>query len=314
MTTTIYDNRKNPWATIGRDVQGASNLEEVMRSANLDWNVFKTPVQAGGWDIPNCFSMGRYVAATGGRSEWKHFGIVTERYKPVQNIDAFRFLEGIVGEELEYETAGCIKWGKQTFVSCKMKKQWMVGDDLIDNYLLCSNSHDGRSSLRYAITPVRVACQNALYGALKKAKRVYSVRHFNNAEMRLEEARHALGLSVAYMENFVEYGNRAIDTKCTDEKLEGLYDVLFGEKESKEGRALTIRNRNIEKLESCLVAPDLTVYNGSVWQVLNAVSDFETHVKPTTSAMRENLAGRILDGNMSLYDKTVKYFSEMLAV
>ena len=312
--TIITKERMKPWTGVGRNVQGASSLEQVMKEANLDWQIEKKQMQVNGRDVVNLYSMGRNIARDFGQYDWKHFGVVTKRYNPIQNIDAFRFLEEIVGEELDYETAGCVKWGKKTFVSCKMKKQWMIGDDAIDNYLLCSNSHDGKGSLHYAITPVRVVCQNMLYGAMKKAKRVYSVRHFESASMRLEEARHVLGLSVAYMDNFVEFGNRAIDKAYGRDKLEGLFDVLFGKKEDKEGRGLTIRNRNIRALIDCMDAPDLNAYHGSVWQVLNAVSDFETHVKPTTDSMRENLAGRILDGNLSLYDKTVKYFSEVLAV
>lgn len=317
MTTTIFDSRKKPWTTVGHDVQNASSLEDVMLAADLNWEIEKRQVQVDGKNVPNCYSIGRSIERNFGQSDWKHFGIVTKRYQPIQNVEAFQFLEELIGDELEFETAGCIKWGKKTFISCKMKREWMIGDDAIENYLLCSNAHDGTSSLRYAITPVRVRCQNMLYGALKEAqkiKRVYSIRHFESASMRLEEARHALGLSVAYMDNFVEFGTRAIDKAYGRDKLEGLFDVLFGKKEEKTGKALTIRNKNIRALIDCMDAPDLNAYHGSVWQVLNAVSDFETHVKPNTENMRENLTGRILDGNLSLYDKTVKYFSEVLAV
>lgn len=76
--------------------------------AGLDWTVEQTPVfMDDGTEIKN------YKANI--RSDDKTvLGIVTNRYKIVQNADAFSFTDAIVGETedgiVRYETAGSLIW------------------------------------------------------------------------------------------------------------------------------------------------------------------------------------------------------------
>ena len=42
-------------------------------------------------------------------------GVVGDRYKVVQNIDAFKFTDDLIGGDVRYETAGSLRDGKQVF-------------------------------------------------------------------------------------------------------------------------------------------------------------------------------------------------------
>lgn len=304
---TMFSVREKPWHGLGKVIEEAPNLEEAIQLAGLDWNVVKKPVFCMGKAIPDRFGVCREVEP----GNFYPFGIVSGKYKPIQNREAFDFLESIVGEELEYETGGSLFNGAKTFITCKMKKEWLIGDDLIQCYLLCSNSHDGKNALKVAITPVRVVCNNTLEGALRCPKRVFSVHHYSDVKSKVAEAQKILGFTNDYMDQFVEFGNRAIDTRVTYDQMNEMFDAVFGKKEDKApGRASTIRKNNIGCLIDCMDVEDLENYRGTVWQCLNAVSDFETHYKPSTDRMRENAFGRILSGNMQLYKKATDYFTQ----
>jgi len=73
----------------------------------------------------------------------------------------------------------------------------LVGDQ-VDMYLLFTNSHDGSSSIRVAITPIRVVCQNTLTYGLKAAKRTWSIRHTSGAKERLNQATMALKMTYRF--------------------------------------------------------------------------------------------------------------------
>lgn len=307
---TMFSVRQKPWHGLGKVIENAPNLEEAIQLAGLDWEVVKKPVFCMGKAVKDRFGVCREVEP----GNFYPLGIVSNKYQPIQNREAFDFLESIVGEELEYETGGSLFNGAKTFITCKMKKEWIVGDDLIECYLLCSNSHDGKNALKVAITPVRVVCNNTLEEALGAYKRVFSVHHYSNVKDKVDEAKKVLGFANNYMDKFVESGNRMINTRLTSYQMNGMFDAIFGKKEDKtSGRAATIRKNNISCLIDCMDVEDLENYRGTVWQCLNAVSDFETHYKPTTDRMRENAFGRICSGNMELYKKATDYFNAILA-
>lgn len=303
---TMFSVREVPWHGLGTVIDEAPDLEEAIKLSGLDWDVVKMPIYCMNRPISGRFGICREVEP----GNFHTFGIVSQKYVPIQNREAFDFLEAIVGEELEYETGGSLYNGAKTFITCKMKKEWKVGDDLIECYLLCSNSHDGKNALKVAITPVRVVCNNTLELAFKRMRRIFSVQHYSDATKKVDEARKVLGFADGYMEEFVEFGNRMIDTRMSYDQMTGMFDSVFGKKDDvKSKRGMTTLNKNVRSLIDCMDAKDLQDYRGTVWQALNAISDFETHRKPTTERMRENSFSRILSGNMTLYKKATNYLA-----
>ena len=178
-----------------------------------------------------------------------------------------------------------------------------VADDAIDTYLLLSNGHDGYHALRAAVTPVRVVCQNTLNLALAGAKRSWTMFHSRDIREKIREARTALGLTAAYMDEFTEFGNRAADTKVSPGKIEFLADALFRPQEMTEASKRTME-RKIAGFEACLRAPDVRPYAGTVWGVLNAVSDFETHRGQAAAVLN-----KVLNDRLSLTKKAFAFLA-----
>lgn len=80
-------------------------------------------------------------------------GIVTDRYKVVQNEEAFAFTDALLGEGVRYETAGSLQGGKRTWMLARLPHQYIISGDEISPYLVFMNSHDGTGAIKTAITP-----------------------------------------------------------------------------------------------------------------------------------------------------------------
>ena len=111
-------------------------------------------------------------------------GIVSDRYKVVQNEDAFQFTDDLLGEGVTYETAGALQGGRKVWLLARMPQRYVIAGDEITPYMVFMNSHDGSSGVKVAMTPIRVVCQNTLNLALDSAKRIWAAipaRHSHTA-------------------------------------------------------------------------------------------------------------------------------------
>lgn len=116
-------------------------------------------------------------------------GMVTERYEPLQNEEAFSFFDPIINQKTAtFETAGALGVGERVWVLAKMPEVIEVvrGDDC-NKYLLLSNTHSGQGSVTVKFTAIRVVCQNTLLWALKDGQQAFRVRHSRRMSDRLSE-------------------------------------------------------------------------------------------------------------------------------
>lgn len=95
--------RETPWHGLGIRVTEAPDSREALRLAGLNWRVLQEPVHTKeGAVIPG------YRANVRDRDQ-KVLGIVSQRYKIIQNEEAFAFTDDLLGEGVRYETAGSLQ-------------------------------------------------------------------------------------------------------------------------------------------------------------------------------------------------------------
>jgi len=166
-----------PWHGLGTVLEDPpETASQAIRAAGLDWEVQKEPMEAvvavnGSYRavaVPDNYAMVRRKVENG-VTRLDTLGVVGQQYKPIQNIDAFRFFDRVIETGLvTYDTAGSLKGGRIVWALARLKNTMrIIGDDLVDKYLLLTNSHNGSSPVTIAFTPVRVVCQNTLAMALK---------------------------------------------------------------------------------------------------------------------------------------------------
>ena len=154
----------------------------------------------------------------------------------------------------------------------------MILDDEIGNYLCFTNSHDGKSSLKVAITPVRVVCKNTLNIAINGAKRIWSTRHMGTIEGRQREAIQTLNLASAYLDKFENTANEMVKIRSD---INEFLDKMFPISDDMTPRI----KRNIESNRDEILAiynmkDDLGNFRGTAWGTFNSFADWYSNSEP----------------------------------
>ena len=297
--------REKPWHGLGVMVKEAMTSADALRLAGLDWTVRQEEV----FDIRGK-AISEYRANVR-ESDNSVLGIVGDRYRVVQNAEAFRFTDELIGGDVRYETAGSLREGRQIWLLAKMPPEKLAGDET-EPYICFTNSHDGGGAVRVCMTPVRVVCNNTLNLALSKAQRVWSMRHTESVAGKLNEARDCLFRARKYMDDLAEYAEAARRKKIQDDEIKRILNEMFplNVKEDAEEKKIEAAKKRVQKMKDeymvCYFAPDLKNLRGTAWGAINAMSDFVSHNMPhqNTKNYAVNNWSRIMSGHAVL-DKMV---------
>ncbi len=296
---TMFYVREAPWHGLGVRVESALNSEDALVMSGLNWNVIQKPIMTtSGNPIPG-------YKANIRDTDNRVLGVVTDRYRVVQNSEAFAFTDGLLGEGVRYETAGSLQDGKKIWILAKLPDKYIIEGEQIDPYLVFSSSHDGSGSIKVAMTPIRVVCQNTLNLAMSTAKRSWSTIHIGDLAAKMDEAHNTLLLAEKYMGRLGMEFSRLSKIKLSDQKVMEYIDLLLPMDE----QPTDIHRKNITRIRDDMKrryfeAPDLKRVGKNAYRFINAVSDFATHAKPlrTTANYQENMFAKTIEGN-PLIDK-----------
>ena len=299
MVESMFSVREKPWHGLGTIVMEAPTSAEALKAAGLDWEVVQEPVYTDNRELIKGYK------ANVRNSDRKVLGVVSDRYQVVQNTDAFSFTDELLGKGVRYETAGSLQEGKKVWLLARLPKEYVIAGERISPYLVFSNTHDGSGSVKVAVTPVRVVCNNTLNLALSTASRSFSMIHTGSIKDRIQEAKETLFMAENYMENLGIEFEQLRRQKMTDAQVKEYVEQLLPM-----GKEPTpIQSRNTLRLRQGMMgryydAPDLKKVGNNAYRFINAVSDFATHAEPLrrTANYKENLFGRTIDGN-PLIDK-----------
>ncbi len=296
---TMFYTRTAPWHGLGTRVEDAPGSKEALEAAGLNWQVIQKEI---------CTQDGRIIPGFRANirdQDQRVLGVVTNRYKVVQNEEAFAFTDQLLGEGVTYETAGSLQDGRRTWILARLPQRYIISGDEITPYLVFMNSHDGTGAIKAAMTPVRVVCQNTLNLALATAKRSWSTNHTGDIRGKLKDAEQTLLYAGHYMKELGKAIDQLNQIRLSDQRVYEYIDELFPIMEE----ATEMQKKNIVRLREevklrYFEAPDLRNTGKNAYRFINAVSDFATHAKPLKERTnyRENLFGRTVEGNI-LIDK-----------
>lgn len=282
-TAMFYTGEEAPWHRLGTRLDEPATAREAIVAAGLDYEVELTSLET-----TDCKPVPQRKAVVRSDTE-EVIGVVGNSYVPVQNREAFGYLDAVVADGgLRYHTAGALGKGERIWLLAKLPGHIRIkgGDDVVEKFLLLSNSHNASSALKVFFTPIRVVCQNTLSMAESTGRgQGVSILHKGNLTAKIQEAQRVLGLAERFYADAAERINFLANHYPASEQLRHYFKTLYPDPDS----ASNTRAKNIrEKLTSLFdtgIGMDIPEIRHSSWAALNAVTEWVDHNRNSTTRL-----------------------------
>ena len=292
-------NRTLTWHTLAKSIvrpnETLTTAEMLDRAQLSGWNVRKEPViyPVGIKSLSKDFYVLRDTA-----NGIESMAVVGDKYHPYQNEEMLAFADNLLDGGAKWESAGFFRQGKTIFGALTIDHEFTIAgaNDTTKTYLLVSSSHDGSSSIRACVTPVRVICQNTLSLAFKRATQSWSVRHTAGTAGRMEEARVALDLTHKYMDEFSILANDLFTQEITNQKFDEIYEAVYPKPVDDAKASLTRWTQNFDLTRGLYLNAETNAnITGTKWGALNAMTEridwFRNGDKPMSEGMSASASG-----------------------
>lgn len=289
---------EEPWHGLGTKLDRPATAAEAIDAAGLDYDVTTVPLVTADGEFGGMAVDGSFAAV---RTDTREvFGTVGRMWKPIQNREAFGFLDAVAAESrIEYHTAGALGKGERVWILARMPGVIRVAgsDDTIEKYLLLSNSHNGESSLRVLWTPQRVVCRNTLATALARGEGSgIAIRHCGDLQAKVREAQRVLGLAERFYDDLPALIDGLAAYKPTVNQVESYFKALYPDpidpERSPRAADYAAETRGIlTDLFDSGMGHDMPGIKGSMWCATNAVTEYIDHHK--TSRKSVNLSSQV---------------------
>lgn len=298
----FFSVKEKAWHNLGTILkENPKTSQDALKEAGLDYNV----------DLfPNMIQTPNGLIESGSFSTVRTdtFQILGNslgnRYEIFQNTQAFDFFDSVIGENLAlYETAGALGNGETIFITAKLPNYIKVGgNDVIEQYVILTHSHDGTGAIKAGFTPIRVVCNNTLNAALRGGlKNQISIRHTKNASAKLNEAAKVWNMINTLSPEIEAKFNQMAKVRITDQKVLDLIGQIFVGTQDKDGNYSTrITNIREEVLGYMYDHETQKDIKGTLYGFYNGITGYFQNVK---TYMNDDTKFKNILGNGSDFGK-----------
>lgn len=157
--------------------------------------------------------------------------VVGQRYHEVQNEALAQMADAITDGDVMADAAGSYRQGRNVFMTFTLGENIVLDPngsaDEIGRYLTIQSSHDGSSGIVAVIGNMRIVCQNMLTANKAAALSMFKMRHTQNVEGRILDARTALGVAFKQNDAFEAEMQALIEAEMHENKFWNLVTNLF---------------------------------------------------------------------------------------
>lgn len=282
----VVGERDAAWHRLGQHTPGCVSWHQAMELAGLDWSVEKR--QLYGRD-PDAIDANPYTPLAGTFGVFRtddnvFLGSVGSKYKPIQNRDAFHFVDTLLEATngAHYDSAGALGNGERVWCSAKVPFDFEpVPGDSHQTYLMFTTSHDGQTSAMCKLTTVRVVCQNTLTASIADAGAMVRIRHTASAGERLgraAELMQGVGANVAALSlKLTNLAAMEINQEFVDKVLDRLFPAPA------DGQSSPRRLNTMAGVLNLYANNDggaVAGIAGTAYNLLNAVTEYADHLRP----------------------------------
>lgn len=314
-----------PWHKLGVALEGVTDSETMRKAAGLDWTVELAPLYAetGRPSLVNgSMSLAEYpgMKAVRRNDKGEFLGVVSDGYTPLQNADAFSWLDALAPDDrLEYETAGSLDGGRRVWALARIPggARTIAGDEY-RAFMLITTGHDGSHAVRIRSVTTRVVCMNTLDAALAEKRggglATFSIRHTASLPERMAQASRALAMVSESQRRMAAWLEAAAVTAVKAEELDRLVNRLFG-KADERGPRVKI---NVARFRGVL-GGEVARGGATAYSVLQGVTGYADHERVREFSTREGAERRfdtsVIEGQgVTLKAEAFAFLDELVTV
>jgi len=272
-----------PWHGLGQKLSVGAPLETWAHEAGLDFNVNEAPVEftkadSAIGDFPSRKVL--YRSDTGAP-----LAVVGNKYKVVQPLEVLEFFRNLTTEHgWQLETAGVLFNGAKYWALARTGQEVRImGQDLLQDYVLLATASDGTLRTTAKRTSVRVVCNNTLSIAAPGAGiRVSHASTFNADAVQAE-----MGLTESWSE-FAEQASALAARKVSNKEAVQFVLQLFGDvtKPIAEQPAIKTISKVLQLFDGNGRGSELTSAKGTAWGLVNASTEYLLYHKGIDQSRR----------------------------
>ena len=300
---------KPAWHGLGLELpEGIRTATDAGRHAGILWPTRCVPIMA---QVPQGDGNTRTVNCPDDRAQVRMdtgavLGVVSKQYAPLQNSDLAGIVDACVEVDPAYsiETAGTLSGGRRCFFLLRGPAWDACEGDANVSYVLACNAHAGIGKAGCWPTTVRVVCRNTERAARRDETKGLAIRHVGDMQAKLRQLRAVMGACARWHALYRQQAGAMVSRQLTSEARRDLMHSIalatLGDPRKVED--LEARAAASEKLNDTVRAwarlldagtNNLPGMRGSVWQVLQAITEWHDHQRPTMRDSEERATFRI---------------------
>lgn len=256
-----FTGRQVPWHGLGQNVSDSVTAQEMLKAANLDWEVRLAPAfnrehgDVGNslisdtqfverWQLTEQKPLTSWTTIPAKKFEYVDtLGVVGKSFKAVQNSQLAEVLSKVSAtptSDIKWSSAGSLRGGRDVFFVADLPDDGfnIPGDseDSIDSYLVAHDSKVGAHSLRIFQTSVRPVCMNTLVASFGRATRSVAIRHSGDIDQKIKALQGALTKESQQWARYREWLSNLSQVELEMDDFVDLVDDYFGREDHVTGR------------------------------------------------------------------------------
>lgn len=223
---------ERPWHKLGKKLDQPATLDEALAAGSLDWTVSMVPIVPAG--EPDSTITQRVAVVRNDRlpgEAGRVVGVVHPGFRPLQNREGAQLFDSLLGQGKPiYHTGGYLRHGEVVWLLARVPHEICLGgNDVLEPYLLFTNSHDGSVAIDIRLTTIRVVCQNTLSMALTSGKvgKVFRRSHNGSAALLQTEAKGFFEFAIKQCDEAEALFKRLANAKCTQPEFQSFLSRLM---------------------------------------------------------------------------------------
>ena len=256
-----FTGRKVPWHGLGQSVSDSVTAGEMLKAANLDWEVKLSPAfnrehgEVGRslisdtqfverWQLTEQKPLTPWTDVPAKKFEYVDtLGVVGKSFKAVQNSQLAEVLSKVSAtptSDIKWSSAGSLRGGRDVFFVADLPDDGfnIPGDseDSIDSYLVAHDSKVGAHSLRVFQTSVRPVCMNTLVASFGQATKAVAIRHSGDISQKIKALQGALTRESQQWARYREWLGNLSEVEIDMDNFVELVDDYFGRQDLVTGK------------------------------------------------------------------------------